>query len=423
MHLDPHRDRGSTARTPWRRATVLGRFLRLTGGDMANDKCVTKRRGLACVTLAGVLAIALIAAGSVSQAQAARVLPLPSVIAETYEIDFQGRPAVVLHNLLLRRIQGTPTVTCNRCLRFAAHKLLRSSPSRTSRRYRHADWILRGGRAVKITVTRRGWIGRYLLLTAHRRKGGLGYKASGCLNGRGKQIRCPRGPKPPPTLQTVPVSPPPTVAPTTTLPAPDQTAAPAVPTESVIYAVNQAGELMWYRHRGHQDGSLDWATPTRVATGWGSFKDVFAGDNGVIYAIQPNGELMWYRHLGREDGTWSWLPPKKVGTSWAAFTKVFSGGTGVIYAIQPNGDLRWYRHLGREDGSPSWSGPKNVGSGWTGFTEVFSGGSVAVYGIQPNGDLIWYRHLGREDGSWNWSGPKNVGSGWTGFKRIVPAPA
>ncbi|MEA2231954.1 MAG: hypothetical protein QOD83_1770 [Solirubrobacteraceae bacterium] len=438
---------------------------------MAKEKLVRRRDRLAHVFLAGVLAIALIAVSSVSDAGAARVIPLPRVTAETYEIDFQGRPAVVLHTLLVRRVHGKVNVSCNKCRRFAARKVLTSSPSRTSRRYKHADWILRGGRAVRIQVTRRGWIGRYLLLTSQRRKGrlGLGYKASGCLSRRGTKISCPRDvPKPAPTIivVTVPV-PAPTVAPPATN---GPSAVPAAPIEGVIYAVNQAGELMWYRHGGREDGSLGWSGSKKVGAGWGRFTNVFSGGSGVIYAIEPNGDLIWYRHAGRadgsmswgatkkvgagwgsfkgvfsgghgviyaiqangdliwyrhagfEDGTWSWLPTRKVGAGWAGFKRVFSGGDGVIYAIKPNGDLFWYRHLGREDGSMSWGATKKVGAGWAGFKDVFSGGDGVIYAVQPNGDLMWYRHLGREDGSMRWSSPKKVGAGWASFKRIVPAP-
>jgi hypothetical protein len=78
---------------------------------------------------------------------------------------------------------------------------------------------LRGGRAVKIKVTRDGWIGRYLLLTARRRNGrlGLGYKTSGCLSPTGAKIRCPHDatPRPlPPIIIVVPVPVPPPPPPT-----------------------------------------------------------------------------------------------------------------------------------------------------------------------------------------------------------------
>jgi hypothetical protein len=441
---------------------------------MSEDVLVTRLGRLACFCLTAVLATVLLAAFCAASARAARVLPLPRVQAETYQSEFEGRSAVVLDSLLVRRIHGTLRVSCNQCQRFTKRRVLITRPSRMSKRFRHADWILLGGRAVKIKVTRKGWTGRYLMLTAQRRTGRLRlrYKESGCLSRRGRQVHCPRDVPPPPRpgtiVQTQPVpAPAPAPAPTTNTP---QTQ-PAVRTEGVIYAVNQAGDLMWYRHGGWEDGSLGWPAARRVGSGWGDFTDVFSGGSGVIYAIQPSGDLMWYRHGGRadgslgwsgpkkvgtswasfkyvfsggggviyaiqpngdmwwyrhggfEDGTWSWLPRKKVGAGWGGFTNVFSGGSGVIYAIQPNGDLLWYRHPRYADGTAGMAGPKKVGSGWTGFKDVFAGSGGVIYGVKPNGDLMWYRHLGREDGSSRWLGPKLVGSGWAAFKRIVPAPA
>jgi len=200
---------------------------------MTHDKPLTRAGGLGRCFLAAVLAIGVIAALSVSDAQAARLLPLPKVTAETYATDFHGRPVVVLQTLVVRRIHGKPKVTCNKCLRFAAHKPVTTRLSRTSRRYRHADWILRGGRAVKVKVTRKGWIGRYLLLTARRRNGrlGLGYKATGCLSRTGAKIRCPQGaPKVPPiTVLIVPVPVPPPASPPTAPPPPPVKPPPAPP--------------------------------------------------------------------------------------------------------------------------------------------------------------------------------------------------
>ena len=83
---------------------------------MAHDKLLTRLGGPTRCFLATALAIGLIAALSVSDAQAARVLPLPRVTAETYATDFHGRPAVVLQTLVVRRIHGKPKVTCNKCI-------------------------------------------------------------------------------------------------------------------------------------------------------------------------------------------------------------------------------------------------------------------------------------------------------------------
>jgi hypothetical protein len=38
-------------------------------------------------------------------------------------------------------------------------------------------------------------------------------------------------------------------------------------------------------------------------SGWANFKSVFATDNGVIYGIQADGKLIWYKHNGYLNGT------------------------------------------------------------------------------------------------------------------------
>lgn len=149
----------------------------------------------------------------------------------------------------------------------------------------------------------------------------------------------------------------------------------------LLYAINAQGDLTWYRHLGREDGSFRWDNPAKVGTGWDKFEHVFSGGGGIIYAIEPaspaapfhgrpsasGGRLLWYRHLGRDDGSVEWDGPHAVGTGWSGFERVFSGGNGVIYAVKPHvdavihangestpasgGDLMWYRHLGREIGT------------------------------------------------------------------------
>ena len=48
------------------------------------------------------------------------------------------------------------------------------------------------------------------------------------------------------------------------------------PRPGVIYAINQAGNLLWYRHDGRGDGSFKWASNEgrRVGVGWGDAKRV-----------------------------------------------------------------------------------------------------------------------------------------------------
>ena len=51
-----------------------------------------------------------------------------------------------------------------------------------------------------------------------------------------------------------------------------------------MYAINDTGELLWYRHVGRDDGSFRWEGPKTVV---GGFSDVFGGADGVLYAVHP----------------------------------------------------------------------------------------------------------------------------------------
>ena len=45
---------------------------------------------------------------------------------------------------------------------------------------------------------------------------------------------------------------------------------------------------------------------------------MFSGGNGVIYTIDHANNLMWYRHDGRGDGSFKWAENSgsKVGQGW-----------------------------------------------------------------------------------------------------------
>ncbi len=125
----------------------------------------------------------------------------------------------------------------------------------------------------------------------------------------------------------------------------------------VLYAIHDNGDLLWYHHDGHNDGTFRWARElgTKIGVGW-IFKQVFSGGDGAIYAINQENELLWYRHLGLHYGNDQWAEgqARKVGEGWT-FKKVFPGGGGVIYAIADNGDLLWFRHDGWADGTFEWA--------------------------------------------------------------------
>jgi hypothetical protein len=231
----------------------------------------------------------------------------------------------------------------------------------------------------------------------------------------------------------------------------------------ILYAIDDANQLKWFRHDGRVDGQSRWASGhgNVVGTGW-DFTQVFGADNGVIYGITPyipehtgsptetgdaityasGGELKWYRHDGRNDGSFTWGPGSgnTVGTGWNSFKQAFSGGDGVIYAITPyvpahaspvygkgwiaasGGELKWYRHTGQADGSFHWAaGSGNViGTGWGDAKAVFSGGDGVIYVVDSHDQLLWYRHTGRTNGARTWAPGSGtvVDSGWT-FENVV----
>ena len=93
--------------------------------------------------------------------------------------------------------------------------------------------------------------------------------------------------------------------------------------DGIIYAIDSNGNLLWYKHLGFVDGTDKWlTTPEKkgyIGEGW-NFKQVFSAGNGVIYAVTDAGKLLWYRHLGYADGTDKWQtmpdPIQYVGEGW-----------------------------------------------------------------------------------------------------------
>jgi hypothetical protein len=90
-------------------------------------------------------------------------------------------------------------------------------------------------------------------------------------------------------------------------------------------AVDNSGDLQWYRHRGFSDGSSSWDGPHGVGTGWQNFKDVFGVSDGVIYAIKPDGTVLWYRHEAWQTGDPAgvWLGPVIAATGFTASRQLF----------------------------------------------------------------------------------------------------
>ena len=194
---------------------------------------------------------------------------------------------------------------------------------------------------------------------------------------------------------------------------------------SGMYALTQEGKLLWYRHDGFRDGSMNWVTAREVGRCWGDFKQIVPMGDGIIYTITQNGNLEWRRHAGYLDGRGldspgAWEGPRILGTGWGDFKFVFAGGEGVIYAVTNSGDLRWYRHKNFMSGVRDWEGPKIVGNGWESFKMVFSPGEGMIYAIKPTGELVWYKHEGYKDGSKRWQAPVQIAADWSDFIFVFP---
>jgi Tachylectin len=149
--------------------------------------------------------------------------------------------------------------------------------------------------------------------------------------------------------------------------------------DGVIYAVDPSGDLHWYQYTGTDGaggsgGSGDglWApgSGTVIGTGWGGFTQIFAGGDGIIYAVDSAGDLWWYRHLEPTAGSASWAAAgggSMIGTGWSQFTQFGSMGGGIIFARDASGGLWWYRHADPLGGSDTWAdggGRIGEGTGW-----------------------------------------------------------
>jgi hypothetical protein len=284
---------------------------------------------------AGVVATALIVAFAAADARAS-VVPLPRVSAKADQMRSQGRPALVVRSLLVRRIHGRLSVRCNRCRRLVG-RIRISRPSATSKRFSGVNWILRSGRAVKVTVMRRGVIGRYLLLTAGRRHApsrrlDLVYKESGCLNGHGNRVLCPRGtPQPQPGQVVAPAPAPPAAPPVTPPPAPTQPPPPPAASTSDAYPCQSPVSKPWSSEpvqRCPLVGPLppnNWvpvySRPVARASGaanpapagWlhGTADQFFVCQRefpGVEYTHPQGWRNRWWAYTLSDENVWGWTP-------------------------------------------------------------------------------------------------------------------
>ena len=155
----------------------------------------------------------------------------------------------------------------------------------------------------------------------------------------------------------------------------------------------------------------------------------------TVFAVEQGGDLRWYRYDGHGQpdptGGTGWHPSSGnvIGNGWANFRRIVGTGAG-IFAVEQNGDLRWYRYDGRGEADPSgatgWHANSGnvIGNGWANFTDLTggtndSGGFGAVlYAVAQNGDMLWYRYDGHGEpdrsGATGWRPQLGnpIGNGW-----------
>jgi len=195
-----------------------------------------------------------------------------------------------------------------------------------------------------------------------------------------------------------------------------------------LYAINELGDLLWFRHLGFADGTNQWASSTgvKIASGWGGYKRVFVSNRGVLYAIGTDGTLFWFQHLGHETGEATWANAGNglsVGSGWASALRVVVADDGVLYLVHPNGDLDWYQHTGFDSGAATWLSPQRVGSGWNEFDAIEASSGGVLYCRKPTGELLWYKHLGYATGAASWANSVQIGSGWNVMGRFTASGA
>jgi len=187
-----------------------------------------------------------------------------------------------------------------------------------------------------------------------------------------------------------------------------------------IYAVTKAHELVWYQGEGSgkPDGFKRWTGPNagisdrdrfRSVFPMGSYKEENSHVLGVIYAVDDHGNVWWYKHrfVEAQDGcrkidNTRWDGPQKVKSDFTKYVHVFSGGDGVIYGLDLKGILYWQKHENWSEGKTLWQEPRPVHADFRDAAQIFGAGNGIIYKVDGQGHLIFYRHKGWSDGSDQW---------------------
>jgi hypothetical protein len=124
------------------------------------------------------------------------IVPTPAVRVSARSIQFHGAQAMLVRSITVAHIANVRLrVTCEHCVRYPT-PIEETKPTRGTKRFAGVNWIIVRGRHIHVSVSRRGKIGRYLVLGVGkphtRHQGSLLVTDSGCLDRNLKATACPR---------------------------------------------------------------------------------------------------------------------------------------------------------------------------------------------------------------------------------------
>ncbi|MFO0557873.1 MAG: tachylectin-related carbohydrate-binding protein [Polyangiales bacterium] len=203
---------------------------------------------------------------------------------------------------------------------------------------------------------------------------------------------------------------------------------------SVMYAVDTSGNLHWYRHDGHYDvyaGHWGPRAGTVVGGGWNSFRHLVAGGDGVLYAVDGAGTMYWYRHNAKNIGQfdlvnvgqapWTYGAPSGIGTGMTGYTHITSPGNGVFYLRTSSGALYWTKYANHATGAYGGFAPAVFLRTLPSVVDIVAKPGGYIYYSDSSGTLREFRHEGWQTGALTWGSPSGttstpydatVGSGW-----------
>jgi hypothetical protein len=125
------------------------------------------------------------------------VVSLPRLEPTTRIVRIDGRQTLLVINLEVAHVPNGVRVhvSCGACRRLGGAFHLRSS--RGTSLFSDVNWLLAPGRSIRVSLTKRGAVGRILLLVADRTRRRLVLHAAGCLSDAGRSVTCPAGVKNP----------------------------------------------------------------------------------------------------------------------------------------------------------------------------------------------------------------------------------